>query len=146
MPRINVWIPDELHATIKRELPGMNVSAVVQGALAAKLDCRHDELVCAGCATPVDHRALADDAMGQLYADALGDLDPLMRRGGTVEGAIRVLRDVALRHRVTRARQMTLPRPTRANRAARAAAKVTDLPREADSRRRHPTARRRATA
>lgn len=141
MPRINVWVPDELHRTIKLRLPGLNVSAVVQGALAAQLDCRHDQLVCSSCSTPIDHRDLIDHALGDFYADALWELGILMRAGGTAEGSARVLKDVGLRHRITRAAEMVLPRPTRAQRLAKADKVVTQLPTEAASRGRHPTAR-----
>lgn len=139
MPRINVWIPDDLDRTLRRRLPNLNRSRVVQGALAAQLDCTHDDLTCSSCATPVDHRQLIDDAQGRLYLDQLWELDPLVRRGGTAEGAARVLKAVAQRHRVTAATRTPLPRPTRGERTA---SKVLPLPTEAESRQRHPTARR----
>ncbi len=138
MPRINVWVPDALHRTIKHRLPGLNVSAVVQGALAAQLECDHDALTCASCSTPVDHRELIDLALGRFYSDALWDLQGLVRSCGTAEGAARVLKDTAGRHRISAASRLPLPRPTRAGRLA---AKVTQLPTETESRKRHPTAR-----
>lgn len=146
VPRINVWIPEDLHRSVKERLPGINVSAIVQGALAAQLECRHPRLVCSSCATPVDHRALIDDAMSACYRDMVIALDRLMREGGTVEGSIRVVRDACQRHQVTAASQIPLPRPSRANRAALEGRKVSPLPKESESRQRHPTARRRATA
>lgn len=141
MPRINVWIPDELHRSIKIKLPGLNVSAVVQGALAAQLDCTHEHLACSSCSTPVNHRDLIDEHLGRFYADALWDIGNLARAGGTAEGAARVLKDRASRmpYRIQMASRLPLPRPTRAQRLAN---KVTELPIEADSRRRHPTSRR----
>ena len=141
MPRINVWVPDELHRSIRAQLPGLNVSAVVQGALAAQLDCTHEHLACSTCSTPVDHRQLIDAHLGRFYADALWDIGNLARAGGTAEGACRVLKDTAQRmpYRITQASRLPLPRPTRKQRHAN---KVTELPIEADSRRRHPTSRR----
>jgi hypothetical protein len=139
MPRINVWVPDELHRTIKLRLPGLNVSAVVQGALAAQLDCTHEQLTCSSCSTPIDHRELIGAALNSFYSDALWDLEGLVRTCGTAEGAARVLKETALRHRISDATHLPLPRPTRANRHA---AKVTTMPTEAESRGRHPTARR----
>lgn len=141
MPRVNVWIPDDLHNTIRTRLPKVNLSAVTQGALAALLECRHDQLACVCCSTSIDRHELADRATSALYSDALWELDPLVRRGGTAEGAARVLKDVAARHRVTAALRIPLPRPTRTNRADVAAAKVTPMPTEAESRGRHPTRR-----
>lgn len=138
MPRINVWIPDDLDRTLRRRLPEINRSAVVQGALAALLDCDHDALSCSTCSTPVDHRRLIDDAQSRLYLDQLWELDPLVRRGGTAEGAARILKSVALRHHVTAAARTPLPRPTRGERTA---SKILPLPTEAESRQRHPTAR-----
>lgn len=141
MPRMNVWVPDDLHRSIKDRLPRVNVSAIVQRALATLLECRHEQLACATCSSTVDHHQLADAALGRFYSDALWDLDPLVRRGGTAEGAARILRDVAQRHAVTAAFRIPLPRPTRAERCAN---KVTAMPTEAESRDRHPTARRTA--
>lgn len=138
MPRLNVWVPDDLHRSIRTRLPGLNVSAVVQGALAAQLDCPHDHLTCASCSTPVDHRQLIDDASGRFYVRALEAIGNLARAGGTAEGAARVLKDQGERHQITAATRMPLPRPTRAQRVAN---KVTPLPTEVASRRRHPTAR-----
>jgi hypothetical protein len=139
MPRVNVWIPDELHRTVKRRLPRLNLSAVVQGALAAQLECAHEKLSCSSCSTAVDHRQLIDAALGRFYSDALWDIGNLGRIGGTAEGAARVLKEVAGRHRISLASRLPLPRRTRAERSP-----ITTLPTEADSRRRHPTARRTA--
>lgn len=138
MPRINVWVPDDLHRTIRLRLPGLNVSAVVQGALAAQLNCTHDQLCCSSCSTPVNHQELIDVALGRFYSAAMYALDALVRSGGTVEGAARVLKEVAGRHRISEADRIPLPRATRAQRLAR---EVTPLPTEAESRDRHPTAR-----
>lgn len=142
MPRVNVWIPDALHTSIRRELPELNLSAAVQAHLAGLLGCRHDSgLVCSRCATPVNASAIAGAALERFYSDALWELDPLVRRGATAEGAARVLKGVAERHRVPNA-SIPLPRPTRAERQA---SRVVELPQEAESRAHHPTARR-ATA
>lgn len=138
MPRINVWIPAELDATLRRRLPRLNRSAIVQGALAAQLECDHDVLTCSSCSTPVDHRQLIDAATSALYRDQLWELHGLVAAGGTAEGAARVLKAVAQRHQVSAATRSPLPRATRAERAA---TKVVSLPTQAASRGRHPTAR-----
>lgn len=138
MPRINVWIPDELDATLRARLPMINRSAVVQEALVGLLECDHRELVCARCATAVERRQLRDDALGEFFYDAFYAVADLAQRVGTAEGAARVLREVGQRHQIPVASRVALPRPTRAERLAK---KVTPLPTEADSRERHPTAR-----
>jgi hypothetical protein len=138
MPRINVWIPDALDASLRRRRPDLNRSAIVQGALAAQLECDHDALTCSSCATPVDHLELIDAAQSRLYLDQVWELHTLVSRGGTAEGACRLLKEVASRHQVTAALRTPLPRATRAERAA---AKVVPMPTEAASRGRHPTAR-----
>lgn len=137
MPRINVWIPEQLDLELRRRIPGLNRSAIVQGALAAQLDCTHLALACSSCSTPVDHRRLIDEAQSALYLDQIWELHPLVTRGGTAEGAARVLKAVAERHRVSAAKS-PLPRATRAERRA---SKVVPIPTETASRERHPTAR-----
>src|SRR2546423_8100958 len=98
--RVNVWLPDELNATIKRELPDVNVSAVLQRSLAALLECRHDELACSACASPIDRRQLIDNALSAFYLDLHWKLCELVDRGGTAEAAARIAKDIACRHHV----------------------------------------------
>lgn len=138
MPRVNVWLPEGLADLVRTHLPSANFSQLLQEALRAALGCLHDQLACAHCAHPVDRWALVDEHLSKFYSDALWDLTPLVDRGATAEGAARVLKDVAQRHRVSAAGRTPLPRPSR---AARHAAKVREMPTEADSRQRHPTAR-----
>lgn len=145
MPRVNVWIPDQLHAAVKRELPRLNMSAVVQGALALKLDCGHHELACADCDASIDRSRLRDEQLGAFFVDAMRAVGQLVTRDvGTAEGAARVLKDIGTRHQITAAKGYPLPRPSRARRKERLDQVVEQLPVEADSRRRHPTARRTA--
>lgn len=139
MPRINVWITDELDHELRRRLPRINRSAIVQGALAAQLDCAHDALACSSCSTLVDHRQLIDTAQSDLYRDELWELQGLVSAGGTAEGACRVLKAVASRHGVSAAARSPLPRPTRRERLH---ASVVRLPTEAESREHHPTAKK----
>jgi post-segregation antitoxin (ccd killing protein) len=118
--RANVYLPNELAETVRRELPDINVSAVLQRALAALLGCTHDELVCAACATPVDHKQLVDVALGRFFVDLMWELRTLVDRGGTVEGAARVLKHCGELHHITTASSYPLPRRSRAQRAAAA--------------------------
>lgn len=137
MARVTLWVPDELEAAVRGDLDGLNWSAVLQEGLRARLGCRHDTVVCSWCAEPIDRLALADAAKGSLFLDTMDRVSELVRRVGTAEGAARVALDVAQRHQVSAARDYPLPRPSRAERAA----KVAALPTEADARRRHPTGR-----
>ena len=118
MPRVSVYLPDELAATVREQLPGVNLSAALQGALSDLLGCRHDRAVCADCATPIDTRAATDAAMGRFYRDLLSALEDHMMRGGTGEGSARVAKAVAQRHQITAAERTPLPRPARARREA----------------------------
>lgn len=116
MARVNVWVPDELHATLRDELPELNVSKLLQDAIRSTLGCRHEQLACRRCAAPVDRYALLDEALGEFYRDLLWSLEPLVSRVGTAEGAARIAKDVALRFRISGADHIPLPRPSKANR------------------------------
>jgi hypothetical protein len=169
MPRVNVWIPDDLYRTVKIRLPQLNVSAITQGALAAQLECDHARLCCTSCSTPVDHHELVDVGLGRFYRAVLRALGDLANAGGTAEGSCRVVKDVALGHQITLAKTHPLPRVTarvrdrirkqieleavnayvRQQRDLEASIDrhrpaPTALPTEAESRDRHPTARRTA--
>lgn len=124
MARLCVWVPDELAEVARQQLPGVNMSKILQEGLRARLGCRHDRLVCASCAEPVDHHQLVDEGLGRFYYDLHWRLAELVQRGGTAEGAARVAKDVAERHQVTAAKNLSLPRPTRAERRT---AKVKEL-------------------
>lgn len=137
MPRVNVYLPDELHELLRAELPELNLSQLMQEAIRGVLGCRHDELVCGRCAEPIDRAALIDAAMGAFYSDVMWELTPLVDRAGTAEGGARIVKDVARRHHVTRAETIPLPRPSRAGRQA---AKVSEFPMPVDQ----PTAGRSA--
>lgn len=125
MPRVNVWLPEELHQLLKSSLPHVNVSQLLQDAIRGVLGCRHEQLACAACAEPVDRWAMLDEHLGRFYADLLAALEALVARCGTAEGAARVLRDVAVRWRVSGAEQTPLPRATRAEREAARARDLT---------------------
>lgn len=115
MARLNVSVPDELVALVKEQLPGLNVSAVLQ----------EGPLECVTCRARLDRYALVIEALGKFYSDALWELDPLIRREGTAEGAARILKQLAANRGVPEADKLPLPRPNRANRQA---ARVKDFP------------------
>lgn len=124
MARLSVYVSDELEAVIRRELPDVNVSAVLQRGLSELLGCEHRRAVCAECSSPIDMEHARDVALGSFYSDLLYRLEELVARGATAEGAARVAKDVALRHRVTVAKTLALPRPSRAQYAQH---RVTEL-------------------
>ena len=112
--RVNVFIPDELARTVRAELPGLNVSKLVQAAMAAAIGCTHDKLACELCGRLVDRSDVAHGVLDAFYRDALDHLEQLISRCGTAEGAARILKDLATSRGVGAFRP--LPRPTRAER------------------------------
>ena len=94
--RVNVWLPEAIYDTLRRELPDINVSRLLQMAIEGTLRCGHDQLECSRCGSRVDHQYLLSLGITRFYNDihlAIGDL--ATRGGGTAEGAQRVLQDVA---------------------------------------------------
>lgn len=122
MARLNVSVPDELVALVKEQLPGLNVSSVLQDGLRSKIACAHRELECVICGAHLDHFRLIDQALGRFYADIVWEVGELVRRsaGATAEGAVRVIKRVATDKGVTEADHKPLPRPGRKARQARA--------------------------
>jgi post-segregation antitoxin (ccd killing protein) len=54
MARTTVYLPDELYQRAREQLPDdVSWSSVLAEGLAARLECSHDELVCAHCHAPV---------------------------------------------------------------------------------------------
>lgn len=114
--RVNVTLPDELAELVRREMPGLNVSAVLQRALSALVECPHAELVCSCCGARVQHRALTDARLSAFYAEVVWQLHGPIGRCETAEGAARVLRSVARSWEVPFIDRAPLPRPTRSQR------------------------------
>jgi hypothetical protein len=127
--RVNVYLPDELAEAVRDELPGVNVSGVLQEALRGLLACDHRSMVCTSCAAPVDAERLRTDAVESYYRGLIHELGPVVDNGGTAEGAARVAKRVALDHDVAKAERIALPRPPRnARRRAAEVAEATRLP------------------
>lgn len=114
--RMNVTLPDELAELVRRELPGLNVSGVLQRALAELVDCAHADLVCACCGARVQHRELVDARVSAFYREVVWQLQTPIARCETAEGAARVLQSVARSWEVPAADRTPLPRPTRSQR------------------------------
>lgn len=114
--RMNVTLPDELAALVRREMPGLNVSAVLQRALSELVACPHDELVCACCGARVQQRALVDVRLGAFYQDVIWRLHEPIAQCATAEGAARVVQQTARSWEVPTVDRTPLPRPTRSQR------------------------------
>jgi len=118
MARMNVSVPDELVALVREQLPGLNVSGVLQEGLRARLGCNHAVLACTRCGGRLDHWHLVDAALGRFYADVLWEIGELVRRmpAATAEGACRVVKRVAADKNITEGAHQPVPRPSRARR------------------------------
>ena len=136
MPRVNVWVPDELHQAASA-LPAVNWSAAIQSGLRGLLACDHDAMACTSCGHETTAEAVRREALERFYRDLLTELALLVAAAGTPEGAARVARKVALAHGIAGAASAPLPRLTRARRQELADA--VPLPTEAAARHRHPT-------
>jgi hypothetical protein len=118
MSRVNVYLPDELAATMRAELPELNVSQLLQEALRDALRCEHHVVSCDRCAQPLDRMELRRETVQTFYDETLRQLTPLVHSRGTAEGAVRVLREVLvnLLDCYTPRRPGRLVRPARAPR------------------------------
>jgi hypothetical protein len=114
--RINVTLPDELAELVRREMPGLNVSGVLQRALSELVECPHETLSCTCCGAKVEHRALVDVRLGAFYQEVVWQLQTPISRCETAEGAARVLQSVARSWEVPTVDRTPLPRPTRSQR------------------------------
>ncbi len=128
MARMNVTLPDELATRVHRTLPGLNVSGVLQAALAERLDCEHDFLECEWCRMKFDRYELNGALLEAFYKDALWRMGELAYEAGTAEGACRIFKTVGTGWGIRAAHDAPLPRPSRAARRAALEAKVAELP------------------
>lgn len=115
--RINVYVPDALAQEAAERFPDHNASRLFQEALRSLTGCDHDVLRCTHCGIDLWREAVSRVSSEQLFAASVEALEALMVKGGTVEGAIRVLFDVSRRHNVRLAFSRPLPRLTRHERA-----------------------------
>ena len=143
MPRRTVWISDELEQLATEQLPDVNWSAALQAGIRLLLECEHDELACTGCGTTATRASIIGPALSRLYSSIMFELGLNVAKPG-YQGAAAIVRRVAVDQAVPGLATVPVPRATRANHEARADvahAELLELPREADSRRRHPTSR-----
>jgi hypothetical protein len=128
--RINVTLPDELAELVRREMPGLNVSGLLQQALRELVECPHTELACACCGARIGRRVLVDVALGRFYQELVWQLQEPVGRCATAEGAARVVQSVARAWDISTVERTPLPRPTRAQRARAQAEAIAEA--EAD--------------
>lgn len=117
MARVNVTLPDELIGVVRREMPGLNVSGVLQDALSKLVDCDHAELGCTCCGAKVQRQALADVALSRFYQEIMWQLREPVSRCATAEGAARVVQTIARSWEVPAVDHTPVPRPTKSQRA-----------------------------
>lgn len=125
VPRVNVYLSDELAALVVERLANVNYSKVLAAGLRALLECRHDELECSACGHGESRRAIESAVLDRFYRDVLWELWPVVSRVGTAEGAARVMKRVAGAYQVPSARTLPLPRPSRSQRER---SRVLDFP------------------
>jgi hypothetical protein len=115
MARISVYLPDELVELVREQLPGVNVSRLVQETLAGRLACGHERVTCVRCTAAFDRSELDAVAVRAFWLEVSAAVEPIVWAVGTAEGA------AAAAWGVARAQGLpvgTNPRPTRAEREA----------------------------
>ena len=91
--------------------------------------CEHEQLVCARCEASVRRLDVADAALTRFYMDAQSLIGEFARRGGTVEGLGRRLRDLGANHRIRVAIDVPAPGLTRTERRRSKVKELPDRPR-----------------
>jgi hypothetical protein len=139
--RRSVYVPGQLLDEVLDRIPDLNLSGVLQDALRELLGCEHEQLACRDCAAPLHRAAIVELTLTRFYGDMMEALGPLIRRGGTAQGAAAKVREVATEWRVRLAIDAPAPRPTRAERSA---TKVKPVDPAGDARQRRSSGRARA--
>ena len=93
--RINVTLPDELARLVRETMPGLNVSGVLQAALAELTQCPHERLTCSCCGALTKRREVVAIALGSFYRDLIWSLQTPVSQCATAEGATRVVQNTA---------------------------------------------------
>jgi hypothetical protein len=113
MARVTVYLPDELEAMVRAELPGLNVSATLRKTLESLLSCSHPRWRCVDCGSDVDQVAHDVHLVARFYGEVMIAVEPLVFRVGTAEGAAAAVHDVASAWGINVGPR---PRPTRRER------------------------------
>lgn len=118
--RRTVWIPDELDALARAELPGLNWSAALQHGVRALVACQHPNLTCSDCGASMTLSGVNNAALDRFFLAVVGALADRVDLPG-YEGAARIVINTARRHRIPVAAAYPMPRPGRSDSAAEAA-------------------------
>jgi len=93
--RFNLYVPDELAARVRSELPGLNLSAALQSTVEDLLQCTHRRgWRCLDCGSVIERSHVMRDEMTALYHAVIARVEPLVFRGATAQGACDVMQDV----------------------------------------------------
>lgn len=96
MPRVNVWLSEQVYETLRRELPDASPSKLLRQAIEDTLHCFHEQLACARCGCRLDASWMISRDVSRFYLDCQWALERLMvNPAATIEGAGRLLKDVA---------------------------------------------------
>jgi hypothetical protein len=123
--RLSISVPIELLEQARTANPGLSPSAVFQQALRDAAGCNHEDLSCARCTAPVRRVDVAHQALAGFYVDVQSLVADHARRGATVEGLGRRIKELGQRHRIRQATEIPAPGMTKAERHR---AKVRELP------------------
>lgn len=107
MARVTLYVPEELLATARAARPDANLSALLQAGLRGLLGCEHAALACSRCGHETTTSAVEAAALERFYRAVMGRLREHVDAFGTVEGAARLVRTVALAHGVAARRLVT---------------------------------------
>src|SRR5574343_65091 len=97
--RRTVWIPDELDALARAELPGLNWSAALQHGVRALVACEHPNLGCSDCGATLNTAQLTTQSLDRFFLSVIGELSDRIDLPG-YEGAARIVINTARRHQI----------------------------------------------
>jgi hypothetical protein len=93
---VNIYLPDQLANQLAEQFPDLNRSALVQDALRRLVECDHATLNCAHCGSTVHAAQWAAELLGGFYRRLHARMENHLNTGGTVVGACKVLRGLAI--------------------------------------------------
>lgn len=111
--RVNLYLPDELAAAVRDQLPGVNLSALLQEQLRARLACSHELVACVRCTAQIEASELARGPLWAFWREIAAAVEPIVFRVGTATGTAAAAWGVARAHGIPVGPN---PRPTRSER------------------------------
>jgi hypothetical protein len=113
MARLSVYVPDELAELVREQLPGVNVSRLLQEQLRGRLECAHERLTCGRCTAELERTELVRAPLAAFWWEIAAAVEPIVFLVGTAEGAAAAAWTVARAHGIAAGPN---PRPTRSER------------------------------